>query len=74
MIDIVNGIVLGPVTYRAELIQPSGNIYGSPRQFGSYSDALIWAQDTVADARAQIGPEECKRLGYDKMWELRFWG
>lgn len=72
IMDIVNGIVIGDITYRAELHQPKGGIYGQPKSFGSYEEAKLWASELISKVRQDNGDVECKRLGYDKQWELRF--
>jgi hypothetical protein len=71
-LDVVNGIVIGPVTFRVDLYTPNGKQYGQ-RCFETESEAREWALATLTAARAEVGPDESRRLGWDKPWEVRFY-
>lgn len=69
--DDVNGQIIGGEYIQAELIQPSGNPYGSPKYFKTDEEARLWAEETIATLRAETHPVVVKHCGWDKKWELR---
>lgn len=72
-IEVVNGIVIGPVTKRFALFTPNGTQYGNPRFFESDAEGREWANETRNKAIADCGQDEAKRLNWLGKWELRIW-
>ena len=73
-LDVVNGVVIGPVTFLATLHCPNGREYARSCRFDSEEDARAWALERVQQARADVGPDEARRLDWNQPWEVRFHG
>ena len=69
--DSVRGTIIGGEYIEAELIQPSGNPYGTPLYFQSEEEARAWANDTVQTIRSEYPAEVIKHCRYDQPWTLK---
>lgn len=72
MTEYVDGIIIGPLTYRAGIFI-NGHELASSSVFENYSEAFVWGVNWCRNKRAEIGTDEYVRLGYNKL-ELRYWG
>lgn len=75
MLEVVDGIVISPVTMTVTVHTPDGKQYGNPRTFEVTEEAAArqWAAGVRSSVLMSLGPE-AKRLGFDKPWEMRIHG
>ena len=73
MIDVVNGIVIGPITRTFSVHTPNGTQQGNHRCFETRDEARLWAESVRESAMAEVGSAEAERLGWNGQWEMREW-
>lgn len=71
MLEVVDGVVIGPITHRGALCF-NGREVASCALFESYDEALAWGQNEWAHLQERLGMDELKRLGWTTP-ELRYW-
>jgi hypothetical protein len=71
MLEIVDSVIIGPFTHRTALYINGYEL--SATECNDWSEAVEWARAEWNKRKAEIGIEECKRLGWVEA-ELRYWG
>lgn len=71
MFEVVDGVVIGPITHRGALCFNSREV-AFCTLFESYDEALAWGQNEWAHLQERLGMDELKRLGWTTP-ELRYW-
>ena len=72
-IEVVDGIVIGPITLHVRLFTPNGHEYARSSACELESEAREWATTKRDAAIADVGSAEAERLGWLKPWEMRIY-
>jgi hypothetical protein len=75
MIEEVSGVIIGGEWKTARLFTPSGHEVAHATFDRADSDDEIkeWAKAEMDKRKTEVGPDETKRLGWTKNWELRIY-
>lgn len=71
MLEVVNGVVIGPLTHRAALFF-KGKEIAVCSQFESEAEAVAWGVNEWSRIKNRLSTDELQRLGWTKP-ELRYW-
>ena len=71
MIEVVNGIVIGPITHRAALCFNDREV-AVCTLFESYDEALSWGKNEWARIQERLEVDELRRIGWVTP-EVRYW-
>jgi hypothetical protein len=71
VIEIVNGVVIGPLTHRAALCF-NGKEVAASSVFESEEEAMVWGKEEWTRLQERVGVDELKRIGWVTP-ELRYW-
>ena len=71
MLEIVNGVIVGPPTHRAALCFNGKEVLVSS-VFETEEEAIAWAREEWARMQETLSADELRRLGWTTP-ELRYW-